>query len=228
VRRFLTWIAIVVAALGLLWLVRLVRTQSSDGPQRRSAEDARALPSALPAALPSSVTTPQPATVLGRIGGKLPEVLIDPRIVVEKSRRTLTVFSDEHPVKTYRIALGLLPTGAKQREGDLKTPEGTFYICSKNAESRYHLSVGLSYPNRDDAERGLAAGLITKRERRTIVEAIAHYRKPPWNTKLGGEIMIHGGGVGQDWTTGCIALDDSDIDEFFSRVPLGTRVEIRP
>ena len=225
-RRFLTLIAIVVAALGLLWLVRLVRAQPSDREQRRSAEDARALPAAQPDAVPTPESTPVP--VLGRTGGKLPEVLIDPRIVVEKSRRTLTVFSDEHPVKTYRIALGLLPTGAKQREGDLKTPEGTFYICSKNAESRFHLSLGLSYPNRDDAERGLAAGLITKRERRTIVEAIAHYRKPPWNTKLGGEIMIHGGGVGRDWTTGCIALDDSDIDEFFSRVPLGTRVDIRP
>lgn len=223
-RKFMTWLAIVVTALGLLWLVRLVRAVPSDGRQRRSAEDARALDSTEPGDGPA----PAPATVLGRIGGKLPEVLVDPRIVIEKSRRTLTVFSDEHPVKTYRIALGLVPTGAKEREGDLKTPEGAFYVCSKNPDSRFDLSLGLSYPNRADAERGLAAGLITKRDRRAIVEAIARYRKPPWNTRLGGEIMIHGGGVGRDWTTGCVALEDADIEEFFARIPLGAGVEIRP
>jgi hypothetical protein len=224
VRRFMTAIAIVVAALGLVWLVRLDRTPASSDATVRNATIAGSPPPSSQVNAPPVVPTP----VLGRVGGKLPDVLVDPRIVIEKARRTLTVFSDEHPVKTYRIALGRNPAGDKEREGDLRTPEGVFYVCTKNPNSRYHLSLGLSYPNSEDAERGLASGLISKRQHRAIDEAIAHYRQPPWNTKLGGEIMIHGNGVTSDWTNGCVATSNSDMDEIFGRLPLGTRVEIRP
>jgi hypothetical protein len=220
----MTAIAIVVAALGLVWLVRLDRTPASGDATMRDATIAGAPPPSSQSNAPATAPTP----VLGRVGGKLPDVLVDPRIVIEKARRTLTVFSAEHPVKTYRIALGAKPAGDKEREGDLKTPEGVFYVCTKNPNSRYHLSLGLSYPNREDAERGLASGLISRRQRRAIEDAIAHYRQPPWNTKLGGEIMIHGNGVAADWTNGCVAMDNSDIDEIFGRLPLGTRVEVRP
>ena len=98
----------------------------------------------------------------------------------------------------------------------------------KNPDSKYHLSLGLSYPNAEDADRGLSDKLISKREHRAIVEAIRRYRQPPWNTELGGEIMVHGGGTARDWTKGCIALSNADIEELYPLMPLGTEVEIRP
>jgi hypothetical protein len=226
VRRFFSIAAIAFAALGLLWLLRLANrsAQASSTPdQGPSGND---LPPSIVAE--SERVTEKPAPTLGRTGGKLPDTLIDPRLLAEKSRRTLTVFSEGRPVKTYRIALGTDPVPPKEREADGRTPEGRFFICMKNSQSRYHLSLGLSYPSELDAERGIEQNLISKREQRLIDEAIRHYRRPPWNTKLGGEIMIHGGGAETDWTTGCLALSDTDIGELFPRLPLGTEVEIRP
>ncbi len=149
-------------------------------------------------------------------------------MLVEKHARRLTVFSDGEPVKRYRVALGGEPEGDKEREGDLRTPEGEFYVCTRNSASKYHRSIGLSYPNEEDAERGLAAGLITKREYRTILDATRHMTRPPWKTALGGEIMIHGGGTDSDWTEGCIAVSDPEVEELFRALPLGTPVEIAP
>ena len=226
VRRIFVVIAIVVSALGLLWLARLAT---------RAAESTSAMeqPPGGPASGSGLVATTErpadrPSPTLGRIGGTLPETLVDPRLLAEKSRRTLTVFSAGRPVKTYRIALGTDPVRPKEREGDRRTPEGSYYVCLKNPESRYHLSLGLSYPAEVDAERGLAEKLITKREQRTIIDAVRHFRKPPWNTRLGGEIMIHGGGTQGDWTEGCLALSDADVTELYPLIPLGTEVEIRP
>ncbi len=158
----------------------------------------------------------------------LPDVLVDPAVLVEKRMRRLTVLSEGKAVKRYRIALGREPIGDKEREGDLRTPEGEFYVCARNATSKYHRSIGLSYPNEEDAERGLAAGLITKREHRTILDATRHMTQPPWKTALGGEIMIHGGGTDSDWTEGCIAVSDLEAEELFRALPLGTPVEIAP
>lgn len=158
----------------------------------------------------------------------LPDPLVDPSVEIRKSDRTLVVYSDGAPAKTYRIVLGSEPVGDKEREGDGRTPEGEFYVCTRNPESQYHRSIGLSYPEAEDAERGLADGLITKREHRAITEALRHLKQPPWNTALGGEIMIHGGGARSDWTAGCIALSDSDAEELFNALPLGTRVRIVP
>jgi hypothetical protein len=215
----------VLAGVGLLWLVRLAGRSaktSSDFEQQPTGQKPEPI-------LVGSAARPaeKPAPTLGRIGGTLPETLVDPRLLAEKSRRTLTVFSTGRPVKTYRIALGTDPVGPKQREGDGRTPEGAYYVCVKNAESRYRLSLGLSYPAEVDAERGLADKLISKREQRAIVDAVRRFRKPPWNTKLGGEIMIHGGGTESDWTEGCLALTDADVDELYPLIPLGTEVEIR-
>ena len=158
----------------------------------------------------------------------LPDVLVDPAVLVEKRARRLTVFSEGRPVKRYRVALGREPIGDKEREGDLRTPEGEFYVCTRNTNSKYHRAIGLSYPNEEDAERGLAAGLITKREYRTILDATHHMTRPPWKTALGGEIMIHGGGAESDWTEGCIAVSDAEVEELFRALPLGAPVEIAP
>lgn len=159
----------------------------------------------------------------------LPRVLIDPEVRVDKGRRRLTVVSDGLAVKHYRIALGSAPAGHKHREGDNRTPEGTYFICSKNIASKYHRALGLSYPNEDDADAALADGLITPRDHRAIVGALHKMAQPPWKTPLGGEIMIHGGGSGRgDWTQGCIALDDADAEELFTALPMGATVTIRP
>jgi murein L,D-transpeptidase YafK len=153
--------------------------------------------------------------------------LASPRILIEKSARRLTLLDGETPVRTYHVALGDSSLGDKEREGDRRTPVGEFYVCVKNPESRYHLSLGLSYPNQEDADRGLREGLISSAEYGAIVAAIGSGRRPPWDTALGGEIMIHGNGAGRDWTWGCLALDDADIEEIYHAVGLGTPVEVR-
>jgi murein L,D-transpeptidase YafK len=142
------------------------------------------------------------------------ETVID-RIVVEKSTRKLSVFANGNKLKTYRVALGRNPVGAKQEEGDNKTPEGIYEIDGRNPQSNFHLALHVSYPSEEDkaraAERGVSAGF---------------------------DIMIHGipngrGWVGafhrlHDWTAGCIALTDEEIEELWRVTPDRTPVEIRP
>jgi hypothetical protein len=226
VRTTISIVAIVLAVLGLVWLVRFASRSARAEPPAETRSDSREGEHEY--AVDSERLAEKPAPTLGRIGGTLPQTLIDPKLLAEKSRRTLTVFSGGRPVKTYRIALGSDAVKPKEREGDGSTPEGAFYVCLKNPESRYHLSLGLSYPSAPDAERGVREKLISRREEREILEAVRHYRKPPWNTKLGGEIMIHGGGTKRDWTEGCLALSDHDVEELYPLIPLGTPVEIRP
>jgi murein L,D-transpeptidase YafK len=136
-------------------------------------------------------------------------------ILVEKSARTMTLMHGDKIFKTYKVALSREPIGAKEREGDHKVPEGEYLIDSKNAHSRFHLALHISYPNAADRERA----------RRLKV-------------KPGGNIEIHGldskyawvGGLHRqiDWTDGCIAVTDSEIEEIWASVPVGTKVEIRP
>jgi len=98
----------------------------------------------------------------------------------------------------------------------------------KNPKSSYHLSLGVSYPDAEDAARGLREGLITRGQHDAIVAAHRAGRMPPQNTKLGGLIYIHGRGSSSDWTLGCVALDDADIEELYAAVEPGTPVTIRP
>jgi murein L,D-transpeptidase YafK len=137
------------------------------------------------------------------------------RIVVDKSERTLRLFQRGRELKIYRVALGRNPDGPKERQGDGRTPEGEYRIDSRNAQSAFHRSLHISYPTpaqrREAARRGVSAG---------------------------GDIMIHGlpNGLGfagslhltRDWTEGCIAVTDSEIEELWRVVPNGTVVEIRP
>jgi murein L,D-transpeptidase YafK len=135
------------------------------------------------------------------------------RILVDKSDRTLTVFRAGQPLRSYPVALGFQPVGDKVREGDGKTPEGLFRINRRNAASRFHLSLGIDYPQVDDRARAVAGGYSP-----------------------GGEIFIHGQPngmpadrtIGTDWTAGCIALSDARIEEIWRITPDGTVVEIRP
>ena len=137
------------------------------------------------------------------------------KILIEKNERRLTLFSKGKLLKTYKIALGGNPDGPKERQGDNKTPEGTYVIDSRNRGSLYHLSLHVSYPNDKDKKRAKQLGVSP-----------------------GGDIMIHGikngfSWVGDlhaevDWTKGCIAVTDEEIEEIDTLVPNGTHVEIRP
>jgi murein L,D-transpeptidase YafK len=155
---------------------------------------------------------------------KLP--LANPKIVVAKSRRRLMLYSDNKLVRVYRVGLGIDPVNDKIKQGDRRTPEGEFYIFTKNARSAFYLSLGLSYPNAEDAERGLRDGLITRAQYNSIVGAVRRRVAPPQNTRLGGNIYIHGNGSQSDWTWGCVALDDPNMRELFDAVPVKTPVVV--
>jgi murein L,D-transpeptidase YafK len=136
-------------------------------------------------------------------------------IKIIKSERKLLTYTKGKLLKTYKIALGKNPVGQKLKEGDGKTPEGIYEISAKNSKSSYHLSLKISYPNE-----------------RQIEEAKKQSVNP------GGEIMIHGirnglGFVGKyqsiiDWTQGCIAVSNKEIEEIYNSISLGTKVEILP
>jgi len=155
--------------------------------------------------------------------------IYSPAIMIQKSTRLLTILDSSMPVKTYRVAVGS-NLQDKQIEGDRCTPEGEFYICTKqgSGQTRFYRSFGLSYPNIEDAERGLSDGMITQRNYDSISNAIRARRKPLWSTPLGGEIMIHGCRNERSGTLGCIALDNDDILELFSVLKVGTPVKIVP
>jgi len=159
---------------------------------------------------------------------KLQLPLRQPKIVVKKGQRQLLLFSEGKLVRTYHIGLGSSPLGDKVRQGDRRTPEGDFYIFTKNDKSAYYLSLGVSYPNATHAERGLRDGLITKAQHDTIMSALRVKKGPPQNTRLGGDIYIHGNGSQSDWTWGCVALENENIRELFNAVGLGTPVTIKP
>jgi len=148
------------------------------------------------------------------------EATVDPvprvdRIVILKSERTLQLMINAKVFRTYKVALGTQPIGAKERQGDHKTPEGLYVIASRNHQSNFHLALRISYPNASDRVRAKKLGVDP-----------------------GGDIMIHGigkkyGWLGAlhrktDWTDGCIAVTNSEIEEIWSLVRVGTAVEIRP
>ncbi len=156
---------------------------------------------------------------------KLPD-LKEPAIVIRKRTRVLEVYDGGRLVSSFSTVLGSSPELDKEVEGDGRTPEGEFYVFVKNPKSRFHLSLGLSYPTPDDAERGLADGLISREEHDAIIKAASEKKMPPQKTRLGGEIYIHGGGISRNWTHGCIALENDEMTALFEVIPVGTRVTI--
>lgn len=158
----------------------------------------------------------------------LPRPLRNPEIQVFKARRLLELRVEGRVVRTYRIGLGTSPVGPKRRQGDRRTPEGRYFICNKNPRSQFYLSLQVSYPNEEDADQGLADGLITTADHGRIVRASQRRGIPPAGTRLGGDIFLHGHGADSDWTWGCVALDDPDIKELYDAIPVGTPVRIFP
>jgi murein L,D-transpeptidase YafK len=149
-------------------------------------------------------------------------------IHVLKSRGTLILTIDGREVFRAKAALGGAPIGHKTRQGDLKTPEGVYYVCTRNERSRFHLFLGISYPGIDDADTAHAHGIISAKQRKEIDQAIRKGECPPWNTALGGAVGIHGSGNSRDWTLGCIALNDEDIELLWAHCPLGTPIIVYP
>ncbi|MBN1185035.1 MAG: L,D-transpeptidase family protein [Bacteroidales bacterium] len=137
------------------------------------------------------------------------------KVLVIKHKRKLYLLSGDKVVRTYRIVLGRNPKGHKEYEGDMRTPEGLYIINDRNPNSRFHKNLGISYPNEKDIEHAKEFG------------------KSP-----GGQIKIHGlknglGWVGRfhllrNWTFGCIAVTDKEVDEIYEMVEIGTPIEIRP
>ena len=152
----------------------------------------------------------------------------NPKLYVMKSNRRLLVVNDDVLVRDYICGLGPAPNGDKQVSGDGKTPEGEFFICVKNPGSRFYKSLGLSYPDVKHADQALLEGTIGPAEYRRIVEAVERRSAPPWNTPLGGAIMIHGGGGHEDWTKGCIAVSNRAMDELFQVIDVGAPVQVLP
>ncbi|MCY7348327.1 MAG: L,D-transpeptidase family protein [Pyrinomonadaceae bacterium] len=152
----------------------------------------------------------------------------NPHLVIKKNKRLLRIYDGEKLVRQYKIALGFAAQGGKEIEGDGKTPEGEFYVFTKNDQSKFYLSLGLSYPNVEAAKRGWRQKIISREERDAIIKAIDEKRMPPQKTALGGEIYIHGGGTSDDWTAGCIALVNEEIKEIFDAIPIGAKVKISP
>ncbi len=157
-------------------------------------------------------TKPRPPKLPDR---SLPPIGVADWILVEKKARRLTLFRENKPLKSYDIALGRQPDGPKRVQGDNKTPEGRYKIDFRKRNSDYHRALHISYPSAEDA-------------------AIAAKQKRP----AGGDIMIHGlpKGMGslerlhllRDWTAGCIAVTNAEIEELWRAVPDGTPIEIRP
>lgn len=164
-----------------------------------------------------------------------------PRIIIRKSDQTLELRKNGSS-KIYRVCLGLNPVGPKTITGDRRTPEGEYFICMKSAASSFHRFLGISYPNAEDAQKAFENGVIPLNTRDKIVRSWEEGSSPPWNTKLGGWVGIHGYPTElsmkrwvtllypkpHNWTDGCIALWDFEIEELFSRVDVGAPVTILP
>lgn len=113
------------------------------------------------------------------------------RLLANKARRRLELWAGRRMLKAYRIQLGIVPRGAKTRQGDRRTPEGEYFICAHKG-STYYLALWISYPNLEDARRGLRAGLITARQYDEAAAALKAGRCPPQGTRLGGDLLLHG------------------------------------
>lgn len=150
------------------------------------------------------------------------------RVIIYKSERQLVLLDDDYVMLRAPVALGRDPRGAKAREGDGKTPEGVYTICLDKPDGKYGRSLGLNYPNAEDARAAYDKDLIDADTFLAISEAEAQHRRPPWGTALGGEIYIHEGGADGDWTEGCVALNEADMDVLFSHRARITDVEILP
>lgn len=148
-------------------------------------------------------------------------------IVINKSSHHLERWENGEKTHSFIISSGYAK-GDKEQSGDMKTPEGEFYVCYKVPWSSYHLGLALNYPTIEDAERGLAAGLITEKEHDSIVRANERGMTPSFNTKLGGYIEIHGNRQIVNASQGCIGMRNEDVEILYAATSVGDKVLILP
>jgi hypothetical protein len=164
-------------------------------------------------------------------GPPLPERRI---IVIDKAKQNLVLFMDGRQAAEFPATFGIDPDSDKYKAFDAATPEGLYFITYKKSKSRFHRLLGLSYPNLMNAEKGLADRVITLTEYNRIRDDIRKSRWTSCDTGLGCDIAIHGGGVfkyfgktrERDWTEGCIALNDKNIEKLFDLCRSGDPVVI--
>jgi hypothetical protein len=150
-------------------------------------------------------------------------------IYVSKRLKTLTLKQNGTLIGEYPVSIGASSSdGNKKVEGDMRTPSGQFYVCTRNDKSVAYLALGLSYPGVEDANRGFEQGIITQEQRDEIINANLNGQQPPWETALGGAIMIHGCRVPDGTTHGCVAVDNDVMDVLWSYCNLGVPVTIGP
>lgn len=155
-------------------------------------------------------------------------------IRVVKREQRVYIYRGTELVKTIKADLGYNMFADKERRGSTRfrdhwrTPEGKFYVVNKNPNSEFHKAFVLNYPTAQHAERGWEEGLISEAERDAIIEADEQFRMPPMDTDLGGWIEIHGDGTGRatNWTQGCVAIPNDEIDALWTWVEVGTPVLI--
>jgi len=166
-------------------------------------------------ALATSLAVLVPLASLAHADDRLAKESHADRVLVLKGERTLELLDHGKVLKKYKIALGGKPVGRKERQGDHKTPEGSYIVDRRNEHSQFYRSLHISYPNAEDRRRAQQSGMAA-----------------------GGDIMIHGlpngyGWIGskhrlRDWTDGCIAVTNEEMDEIWRAVSDGTPIEIRP
>jgi len=150
-------------------------------------------------------------------------------IYVSKRLKTLSLKQNGTLIGEYPVSIGASSSdGNKKLEGDMRTPSGQFYVCTRNDKSVAYLALGLSYPGIEDANRGFEQGIITQEQRDEIINANLSGQQPPWETALGGAIMIHGCRVPDGTTHGCVAVDNDVMDILWSYCNLGVPVTIGP
>jgi len=158
-------------------------------------------------------------------------------IVVDRSEQRLMIKKDGNVMRSFDAAFGSGGRKAKQKRGDRLTPNGVYKISDIRSSDRFHLFIEINYPSVRDAMHGLKSGLITKREYNMILDAHIYRKRPPQNTPLGGQLGIHGiGNETQDkidihevadWTQGCIAIRNHEVDALLSYIDIGTTVIIQ-
>lgn len=155
-------------------------------------------------------------------------------VAIDKAKKNLILFVDGKQVAEFPASFGIDPDSDKYKAFDCATPEGLYFITYKKSISRFHRFIGISYPNLMNAQKGLAEGVISLMEYKRISATVRKFGRSPCDTGLGCGIAIHGGGVfryfgktmERDWTEGCIALNNKDIEILFNLCRSGDPVII--
>lgn len=147
-------------------------------------------------------------------------------IKVYKKKKILELYADNKLIGRFSMSLGSSIDGKKEMQGDQKTPEGSYYVCYKTNRTKYSYFIGISYPNMQDAKKGLEQGTIDKQTFDRIKSAIDQGKQPPWNTALGGDVGIDGGKDKYNLTYGSVMLSKDDINILRKYVNLNTPVDI--